>query len=291
MEHYIKIKEECVEPFNGNTSLVEAISVTGDSKFYQVVRTACKCLKNNMQVLLLGEGSSAQKVISISEKIKETCSLNITECIEIFETEYKDLWVPNIDNMGLGNLEVTRAVPTTKILLKQEESESSDSHDKKHAHHRTAKQHTVKSTNGNKHSGSKSKSKLTHHENGSIRSPCKKSSNEDRVLSSVNGDNLKEHERRIPNKKHNYNKGNGNTREKSQKSEKPSNPTNNNDVNFIKQTPPSDSESYTVRTTHKDIRKPKQYPRGTDNLQTHRTESQSQQRNDCNNRIAKDDEK
>ena len=110
------------------------------------------------------------------------------------------------------------------------------------------------------------------------------------MQSSVNGDNLKEHERRIPNKKHNYNKGNGNTREKSQKSEKPSNPTNNNDVNFIKQTPPSDSESeYTVRKTHKNIRKPKQYPRGTDNLQTHRTESQ--QRNDCNNRRAKDDEK
>ena len=309
MEHYIKIKEECLEPLNGSTSLVDTkvnqtINVTGDSKFYQVVRNACKCLKDNTQVILLGEGSVAQKVVSISEKIKETCSFNVTECIEILDTEYKDIWVPKIDSMGLGNLEVTRAVPTTKILLKQEEGEpmqskeSTNSSDKKHVRHRTAKQQAVKSTNGNKNSGSRNKSKITDRENGSVRTPCGINSNEDKVHSSASGNTSKRQERRIPyNKRPNYNKVSGNVREETQNSEKPSNSTNNNNSNnnaeVIKKTASSSSESNTKRNnTEKKICKPRQYSRKTDDTQKHRTtESQSQQKNPSNSLKTKDDDK
>lgn len=277
MENYIKIKEECVEPLDGSRSPVQTkvnqrICVTGDSKFYQVVRNACKCLKDHTQVILLGEGSIAQKVISISEKIKETCSFNVTDCIEIFDTEYKDLWVPKIDNMGLGNLEVTRAVPTTKILLKYEEGESANSCNKKPIRHRTVKQHTVKSISGNKHFSSKSE--ISDHNNGLVKTPCGTCSNED----SSSGNILKRQEKSIPNKKVNNNNYYRNTREKSQNSEKQSHSANNNNANFIKQTKSSSSEGKTTRQRNK-------------KLQYHSKENSQLCRTDCNSLIATDDEK
>ena len=260
MEHYYKINEECVEPINGSnnqreTELNQVISVTGDSKFYQVVRNACKCLKHNTQIVLVGEGAVSQKVVSIAEKVKETCSFNVSERIDIYDTDYKDLWVPKIDNMGLGNLEVTRAVPTTKILLKQEVDEPSESertvngiknHQKKPGHH--------DSLNGKKHpGGGKNRPRIQNNENGSFsKTPRKTNANKGKIQSSANGSASRKTRTCSNNVSENNVKKNNNAGERNEHSERPSIQTDaksNNDKlneNFNKQNPsekPKSSEA------------------------------------------------
>lgn len=124
MEHYIKVEKGCLvnSQIDGK---VYVINVTDDSKFYQEVRNVCKCLKQKNEVFLVGEGSVSHKVVAIAEKVKETL-LDVCETIDIYDTEYKDFWIPKNDNLGLGKLEVIRAVPTTKILLKQEINKSQE---------------------------------------------------------------------------------------------------------------------------------------------------------------------
>ena len=115
MEYYIKISESEKEDEDVSQELF-VLNVSEEHKFYQTVKNANKLLKEHSKVILIGEGKVANKAIAIADTIKRQ-SKRVTENIEVCSTNYKDVWIPKSKELGLENLEVTRAVPTTKILL------------------------------------------------------------------------------------------------------------------------------------------------------------------------------
>eukprot|EP00111_Clytia_hemisphaerica_P016919 TCONS_00050169-protein len=119
MENYTKIKDGKDEQVGPVQQEPFVLIVTTDNKFYQAVRNVGKILKEHGKAIVIGEGLYAQKAIAVADKIKETWY--VSETIDIFDTDYKDIWIPKTDELGLENLEVTRSVPTTKITLVQTE--------------------------------------------------------------------------------------------------------------------------------------------------------------------------
>jgi len=123
----MKISENEKENNNATEELF-TLNVSEEHKFYQTVKNANRLLKEHSKVILIGEGIVANKAIAIADTIKRQ-SKKLTENIEVCSTNYKDVWIPKSKELGLENLEITRAVPTTKILLVYNLSEEK-THDK-----------------------------------------------------------------------------------------------------------------------------------------------------------------
>lgn len=162
MEHYIKVeksKPECsrkeLQPFE--------VEVKSELKFFQLLRTALKLLKEHGKVVFIGEASEVQRSVNLAEKLK-SMHKDVSEHIDISHVQHKDLWIPKSPELGLENLEVTRHVPTISISItrvKKEHKTNDDDFKQESIHPDDKKRSPSKPTlknNSPRQNGARSKS-------------------------------------------------------------------------------------------------------------------------------------
>ena len=121
MENYIQLEEtedkkiNIVEPFE--------IEVTKKLKFNHLLRTCVKILERNHVIHIIAIGPLITKAVNLAEDMKSKFH-NISQKNELFYTEYTDIWVPRFEQQGLDSLEVTRSVPSMKIILSKQKLEN-----------------------------------------------------------------------------------------------------------------------------------------------------------------------
>ena len=92
------------------------LEITHVIKFNPAFRTAMKIFKENQKVHLIGIGSCVTKTVNIAEDLKSRYP-NIYQKNKMFYTEVKEVWVPKSEEIQLDSLEVTRNIPSVRIML------------------------------------------------------------------------------------------------------------------------------------------------------------------------------